>query len=912
MISLVSVVNGDTRADTIAFMDAIHVDAGLGGDIIRVNQADGMVANPAQSLPVWVEGGGGNAGDRLIVNDDGLGDLVVVREAFDGSSGTITVGPLAPIAYDGIEKTTITPLDPITGGTGSDALGRLFVFKPDEFELNDARQVSTHLGIAPLFVTDLSITPGTVALPAPLGNVPGDEDWYEFMPEKTGTYRFDVLFQQITTLTNGRAGLPNNGNLDIAVYDQQGNFLAQGNSVADNESVAISMLADRSYFLRVVGAQDAINVYDLNIVEVDLFGPVIDSVNITGQVYDLFDPKPSVDGPTPPVTSLTIAVTDPPPRAPGDLYPALELAIAQHPGHYLLVGDHNGPIPMGNVVVINDPPVVGLPATATIQLVFFEPLPDDRYTLWISASLTDPAENQLDGETNAVQPLELPQFPTGDGVSGGEFVARFTVDSRPEIGVTASTRIYVDINGNLTYDPAGDGDTTNKDLIFRFGVESDAYFAGNFAPAAAAQASGFDKLGAFGVDPLTGQYRFLLDFDHNGVPDFFSPATGLSTSGLPVAGDFAPAHPGDEIGLFMGDRWHLDTNGDNIIDVNVDTTILTTMRGIPAVGDVNGDGIDDLITFDPGQDVYFLDLNSDGVADDTIAFGIPDFIERPVTGDLNLDGVDDLGFWVAGSSDKIGEGKAEWHFLISDRIAQNPNELASALFDPYSPDPLGNDQFANFGDRYSLPIFGNFDPPVAGGSGSSGGRLLSYQNAALPSDVNADGHVSPIDVLIVIDRLNRMGSVVIPASMVEYDVPAPYWDVSGDGVISPIDVLTVISVLNHVGEGEGEHGVDGAGTSSSATAAYPLAASSANSIGVAPLESEGAEPVHADSVHADSTARWATSASDDPIHGVGNAWLVGDEQPVASSWERWEEDDDLEDLLAILGEDVSSEWSNRL
>ena len=41
-------------------------------------------------------------------------------------------------------------------------------------------------------------------------------------------------------------------------------------------------------------------------------------------------------------------------------------------------------------------------------------------------------------------------------------------------------------------------------------AESDAYFAGNFAPANAVKASGFDKLGVFGIDPFVGQYRFLF------------------------------------------------------------------------------------------------------------------------------------------------------------------------------------------------------------------------------------------------------------------------------------------------------------------------------------------------------------------------------------------------------------------
>ena len=266
----------------------------------------------------------------LIVNDDGLGDLVVVREAFDGQSGAVTVGPLAPIDYEGIEKTTITPLNAVSGATGSDGLGRLFVFKPDPYELNDSRLVSTHLGLVPLFLSDLSITPGDIVLPAPFGSVPGDEDWYEFMPAKTGTYRFDVLFEQIDTLANGRAGLPNDGNLDIEVYSATGVLFASATSSDDDESLAISMLADHSYFLRVLGAQDAINMYDLNIVEVDLFGPVIDALNITGETYDLFDPKPSVDGPTPPVTSLTDLRDGPAAARPGRPVSGARCGRSQH------------------------------------------------------------------------------------------------------------------------------------------------------------------------------------------------------------------------------------------------------------------------------------------------------------------------------------------------------------------------------------------------------------------------------------------------------------------------------------------------------------------------------------------------------------------------------------------------------
>ena len=68
------------------------------------------------------------------------------------------------------------------------------------------------------------------------------------------------------------------------------------------------------------------------------------------------------------------------------------------------------------------------------MLTFANPLPDDRYTLTIKDNVVDPAGNKLDGESNAIEPNGAPSFPSGDGQPGGNFVARFTVDSRPEIG----------------------------------------------------------------------------------------------------------------------------------------------------------------------------------------------------------------------------------------------------------------------------------------------------------------------------------------------------------------------------------------------------------------------------------------------------------------------------------------------
>ena len=80
-----------------------------------------------------------------------------------------------------------------------------------------------------------------------------------------------------------------------------------------------------------------------------------------------------------------------------------------------------------------------------------------------------------------------------------------------------------------------------------------------------------------------------------------------------------------------------------------------------------------------------------------------------------------------------------------------------------------------------------------------------HQNQSNHFDVDADGFVSPIDALIVINYLSRNGSN-IPIGSLTY-VPAPYRDVNGDFFLAPIDVLQVINELNRrsrAAGGEGE------------------------------------------------------------------------------------------------------------
>ncbi len=66
-----------------------------------------------------------------------------------------------------------------------------------------------------------------------------------------------------------------------------------------------------------------------------------------------------------------------------------------------------------------------------------------------------------------------------------------------------------------------------------------------------------------------------------------------------------------------------------------------------------------------------------------------------------------------------------------------------------------------------------------------------WQNPQNPNDVNGDGQVSPIDVLLVINAINAQGSRMLSSG----DIAPPYLDANGDGFVSPIDALRVINAI---------------------------------------------------------------------------------------------------------------------
>jgi len=347
--------------------------------------------------------------------------------------------------------------------------------------------------------------------------------------------------------------------------------------------------------------------------------------------------------------------------------------------------------------------------------------------------------------------------------------------------------IDIDINGNFVWDPANaqiGNDAVNVDLSFTLPVANadgsvglggynvhDLLFAGKFLPlngnngengnevaVGAGDLNGvfdfsfFDQLAAFGNSAELGAFRWIIDTNSDGVVTLgtdiltIQPTLGnfFVPGAIPVAGNFDNnASNGDEIGLYFAGQWALDSNGNFVID-DGDTFITNDLFGHPIVGDFDGDGLDDLAVFN--NNVFSFNLANDGLTDAndaSLVWGFPGVLDRPVAADMDQDGIDDIGLWVPRTSASLPRPIAEWYFLLSNDFSalgvpaiHTPGSIAR-LNHAFTPRPFGNDLFAEFGDERSLPIVGNFDPPVA--------RAAPGGGADLPGDYNRDGRVDEAD-----------------------------------------------------------------------------------------------------------------------------------------------------------------------
>jgi hypothetical protein len=74
--------------------------------------------------------------------------------------------------------------------------------------------------------------------------------------------------------------------------------------------------------------------------------------------------------------------------------------------------------------------------------------------------------------------------------------------------------------------------------------------------------------------------------------------------------------------------------------------------------------------------------------------------------------------------------------------------------------------------------------------------FVSWQNPVRNEDVDGDGVVSPLDVLMLINFINAFGAGSVVNNPNLPAAPPPYYDVNNDQFISPLDVLQVINYIN--------------------------------------------------------------------------------------------------------------------
>jgi len=170
-----------------------------------------------------------------------------------------------------------------------------------------------------------------------------------------------------------------------------------------------------------------------------------------------------------------------------------------------------------------------------------------------------------------------------------------------------------------------------------------------------------------------------------------------------------------------------------------------------------------------------------------------------------------------------------------------------------------------------------------------------WQNPRMPLDVNGDGIISPLDVLVGINRLNAAQDRNLGEERSATDPDHTFPDANGDGIHSPLDVLVIINKLNERSPAEGE---------ASLIVARPVATDSSTGelpTSTAPSSETNVQP------RDEMFAAWAMPT-------VENEWLgsvTGDRQarPMDDDGDM-KEQTDLLSVDELLGNTMRNHWEH--
>ncbi|HND52074.1 MAG TPA: hypothetical protein PLV92_06750, partial [Pirellulaceae bacterium] len=638
-------VNANLQVDTIVTLadgsrtiDEVKVDAGSGADLIRITITDAAV----NSMATNVDGGnnsiydavvynvlGGTAtaaGDRLVIIDDGADDLTIYRKGETDDAGTVSIGPgnaeTFETVFAGIERVQFLNEDGSTVNSTPGAASRLVVFKHDTFEYNDDRFTASYLGVNSSINVDPNIDPGAVLFPFDGMAIPGDSDWYRLGAEVTGTMDFQVFFEEISNIvSSGRPGLPNNGNLNIEVYDVDGTLIAgnnpllwgsndsvneldtDGDAFNENERVRIPVVQGQTYYLRVFGVGTAINAYNITVqneappvvfdIELNDLNPVGMPTNPPGQpgnpnsdtgrsqfdnhTYDntptfvfrlddgiLLNDKPgnnATDTPVDEVISIPFQAGQAAPTLPGYAIGIFdEGSVAPAPGN---AGNLNVRQPLGFATMVEP----GL-------YVFTSPvLNDGSHFITARVLIIDPANPQQQGWGDRSQSLEI----VVDTAPPPTFFGLINLADTTE-GLAAESDSGVDGF------PATDVERVTNDTTPTFYGTAEAnaltrlYVESNGVPGLQSRESGSANpdlfLGESVANPLDGSNQFpggqwridsMLDLNNPNLGFSKDGVRRLYVTGEDLAGNVTPDASADNLLIF------LDTQGPQVTRVDVNT-----------------------------------------------------------------------------------------------------------------------------------------------------------------------------------------------------------------------------------------------------------------------------------------------------------------------------------------------------
>lgn len=374
--------------------------------------------------------------------------------------------------------------------------------------------------------------------------------------------------------------------------------------------------------------------------------------------------------------------------------------------------------------------------------------------------------------------------------------------------------------------PATDNFSSAIDDAFPLGTDS------NGAPinATSANRSVLDVLGNDNLGP-TGTIREFgivtnpslgnVFIDDNGTPgnlndDFLSYRSNINANGLErftyviVTDDNIRSTA--EVTIALG-------NNNANADVNFDFTLVAA-NGITPISSVNvGDrfgvriDVEDLRSFN-STFVFaaFLDVLYDQgvirpantIAGDEFNFDVtfgPGFLANAGVGTASRPGIiDEFGTLLPQGF--TGTNPALFATLFFDAIAPGTANITGSPADsfPFQDTLLFNlDNPVDVSDiRYDQVTItvGGGGATTGGGGGTGPVAATLLQNLALPQDVNNDGAVSPIDALLIINMMSRLGAVTGEGEEGSaLAAPQVFADVNGDSRLSALDALQVINFL---------------------------------------------------------------------------------------------------------------------